>query len=69
MLRLLFPALLLQLALSGSSTEINVDFTQSITQANLPLLENIVYTVDIDYPFCLLTPMEWTQFHDLKHEF
>lgn len=69
MLRLLLTAVLLQLALSGSSTEVNVDFTESISQANLPLLENIVYTVDIDYPYSLLTPMEWTQFQDLRHEF
>lgn len=69
MLRLLLTAVLLQLALSGSSTEVNVDFTESISQANLPLLERVVSTVDINYFFTLLSTNQWTQFNDFRHEF
>lgn len=68
-LKLVVTTLVIQMALGTTISTVNVDFTASIAQANLPLLENVVTTIDINYPFAVLNTNQWSQFHDLTRTF
>lgn len=60
----LLVMVILQLVLSVT-TDVNVDFTQSVAQCNLPMLQRVSKKVEINYDFNLVST-GWNQFPDMR---
>ena len=60
----LLVMVILQLVLNVT-TDVNVDFTQSVAQCNLPMLQRVSKKVAIKYDFNLVGTNFWNQFPDM----
>ena len=66
---LISVAVLLTLAFSDSVTESHVDFVESLSQANLPLLERVEHKAEINYTFSLSGDNKYNKYPDLDITF